>query len=222
MERSLFSLCLRAVCLFVAVAAASGCASFSAMQTAHTVAEGEVRYAVSLQGVGGGGAPLSSFEPGVEGSVRYGIAEDWDVGLKLHLLGAQAGAKVQLMRGDFDLALALEGGYGWVWSAGIDAPRSHVLVVRLPLLMEQHLHEIVGLTFGPELSGVWAVAGAERGDVYGDTALYGGGRLGVVLRLLSNLWLMPEVMGQVSLVGGDSFGSNIIWQGGMTFFFGAL
>ena len=95
----------------------SSCASVSTMQTPGVVPEGDLRWSIATSGTGSDGEHVSSTaEPNFEGGVRYGVAENVDIGLKLDFLGAQIGAKYQFLKGNFDLALDLEVGYQWLKS----------------------------------------------------------------------------------------------------------
>ena len=88
---------------------ATGCISNSVAQSASTLPQGQMR-----GGLGGGvvlAQPDSAFE-GVptEVSMRFGLLDRFDVGLKLSLLMLEVEPKVQLLRGPFDLSLAAAAG----------------------------------------------------------------------------------------------------------------
>ena len=207
---------------------ATSCASVSTMQTPGVVPEGEVRWAISSSGAGGNGDVSASAEPNFEASVRYGAAENFDLGLKINFLGAQAGLKYQFLSGDFDLALGLEAGYQWVRTSGTETPSSHVISVQVPLLMEYHFNPYVGLAFGPKFLGLinFDVEDDQpRTDIWGEdrTGLYVGFMMGLPLRLTDGVWFMPEinVYSNAYDKSKDSF-TNALWQASVSVFFGGL
>ncbi len=207
----------------------SGCASVTTMQTAGVVPEGEVRWAIAATGTGGEGDTVPSADPNFEAAVRYGVAENFDIGLKINFLGAQFGAKYQFLRGDFDLSLGLEAGYQWVRTSGMDDPSSHLIELQLPLLMEYHFNPYVGLSFGPKLLGIADVHTDDRSDVWDYSGLYVGLMIGLPLRLTDGIWFQPEfnifsnayAKSKLTDKDRDCF-SAVIWQAGVSVFFGGL
>ena len=206
----------------------SACASLSTMQTAAVVPEGEIRWAIAATGTGGDGAHVSaSAEPNFEASVRYGVAENVDIGLKLNLLGAQVGAKYQFLRGDFDLSLGLEAGYQWLYSRDTggdpDDPSTHLIDIQLPLMMEYHFNPYVGLAFGPKLAGLLPVSTDNRSDVWHDYGLYLGMMIGLPLRLTEGVWFQPEFNIYTNLYDeSEHYFSTVVWHAGLSVFFGGL
>ncbi len=234
------------ICLFSLIALmASACASVSSMQTPGVVPQGEVRWAISSSGAGGAGnntesdSPSkisTSADPNFEASVRYGAAENFDIGLKINFAGAQISGKYQFMKGDFDLALGLEAGYQYIRTNGTDTPDTHVIELQVPLLMEYHFNPYVGLAFGPKFLGIYAIdsdnsavykSGCDsndcRDDIWGISGLYTGIMIGMPLRLTEGIWFMPEinVYGNAYDSNEDSF-THVLWQAGVSVFFGGL
>lgn len=211
--------------LFLALSALmmSSCASVSTMQTAGTVPEGEVRWAIATTGTGGNGDTKPSADPNFEAAVRYGVSENADIGLKINFLGAQIGAKYQFLRGDFDLSMGLEAGYQWVRSSGTEDPSSHVLEFQLPILMEYHFNPYVGLAFGPKFMGVYVVETDTREDIWQNSGFYVGLMIGLPLRLTEGIWFQPEfnIYGNAYDEAENSF-TTTIWQIGVSVFFGGL
>lgn len=204
----------------------TSCASVSTMQTAGTVPEGEIRWAIASTGTGGNGETKASADPNFEAAIRYGVAENFDIGLKVNFLGAQAGAKYQFMRGEFDLSLGLEAGYQWVRTNGTEKPSSHVIEFHLPLLMEYHFNPYVGLMFGPKLLGLVMFNQDDgREDIWQNdhSGLYVGLAIGLPLRLTEGIWFQPEfnIYGNAYDKAGNAF-NNCIWQAGVSVFFGGL
>lgn len=216
----------QALSLFLVILATllfTGCASVSTMQTAGVVPEGEIRWAIASTGTGGEGDTKPSADPNFEASVRYGVAENVDIGLKLNFLGAQLGAKYQFLRGNFDLALDLEVGYQWVRTSGTDDPSSHVLEFQLPLLMEYHFNPYVGLSFGPKLLGIYVPKTDDREDIWKNSGFYVGLMIGLPLRLTDGIWFQPEfnIYSNAYDEAENSF-STVLWQAGVSVFFGGL
>lgn len=201
----------------------SSCASVSTMQTAGVVPEGEVRWAIASTGTGGAGDTKPSADPNFEAAVRYGVAPNTDIGLKINFLGAQLGAKYQFLKGDFDLSLGLEAGYQWVRSGATDAPSSHVLQFQLPLLMEYHFNPYVGLSFGPKFLGLYVAETDLREDIWNNSGLYAGIMIGLPLRLTDGIWFQPEFNIYTNLYDeADNYFSTVMWQAGVSVFFGGL
>lgn len=209
--------------LFVLVFLSLGfmsCASVSTMQTPGVVPEGEFRWALSTSGAGGSGDVKASVDPNIEAALRYGVAENVDIGLKINFLGAQLGAKYQFLKGDFDLALGFEMGYQWVRTSGNTDPSSHILSFQLPLLMEYHFNPYVGLAFGPKVLGIYVAKTDDREDIWGNSGLYLGLMLGLPLRLTKGIWFMPEINVYAPAYDEDknSF-NNVLWQASVSVFF---
>ena len=209
-----YSLLLLALVAFLL----NACASLSTMQTAAVVPEGEVRWAIAATGTGADGAHVSaSAEPNFEASIRYGVAENFDIGLKLDLLGAQVGAKYQFLRGDFDLSLGIEAGYQWLYSRDTggdpDDPSTHLIAIQLPLMMEYHF----------KLAGLLAVSTDNRSDIWHDYGLYLGMMVGLPLRLTEGVWFQPEFNIYTNLYDeSEHYFSTVVWQAGLSVFFGGL
>ena len=206
----------------------NACASLTTMQTAAVVPEGEVRWAIAATGTGADGAHVSSSaEPNFEASIRYGIADNVDIGLKLDLLGAQVGAKYQFVSGTFDLSLGIEAGYQWLYSRDTggdpDDPSTHLIAIQLPLMMEYHFNPYVGLAFGPKLAGLLVLDTDMRSDVWHNYGLYLGMMIGLPLRLTEGVWFQPEFNIYTNLYDeSDIYFSTAIWQAGLSVFFGGL
>lgn len=230
---------------FIALSAAllaTSCASVSTMQTPGVVPQGEVRWAISSSAAGADGDVQASADPNFEASVRYGAAENFDLGLKLNFAGAGVGIKYQFVRGDFDLALGLEAAYQYVRTSGTDKPASHVVVAQIPLLMEYHFNPYVGLAFGPKILGLYnseidnkstttdeggneVTIETKRTDIWGNerSGLYVGLMVGLPLRLTEGIWFMPEINVYANAYdkAKDSF-TNALWQASVSVFFGGL
>ena len=201
----------------------ASCASVSTMQTAGVVPEGEVRWAIASTGTGSDGDTQAMEDPNFEAAMRYGFAENWDFGVKINFLGAQLGVKYQPVKGDFDLGIGLEAGYQWVRSNGLDNPSSHLIQFQLPILMEYHFNPYVGLSFGPKFLGLLVAETDERADIWADSGFYVGLMIGLPLRLTDGIWFQPEfnVYANAYDEAENSF-STVLWQAGVSVFFGGL
>lgn len=209
--------------LLLSAFALTSCASVSTMQTAAVVPEGEIRWAIASTGTGSDGDTLAMADPNFEASMRYGFAQDWDLGLKIDLLGAQFGIKYQPVAGEFDLGIGLELGYQWVRTNGLDDPSAHVLSAQLPILMEYHFNPYVGLAFGPKILGIYVPESDSRGDMWGYSGLYTGIMVGLPLRLTDGIWFQPEINVYANAYDEreNSF-STVLWHAGVSVFFGGL
>lgn len=206
----------------------NACASVSTVQTAAVVPEGEFRWAIASTGTGTDGENVnSSAEPNFEVALRYGVAPNVDVGVKLDFLGAQFGAKYQILNGDFDLSVGLEAGYQWLKSKDTggdpDDPSTHIIALQLPVLMEYHFNPYVGLSFGPKLLGLIAAKSDDRPDLWDDSGFYGGLMIGLPLRLTTGVWFMPEFNIYTNFYdASDGYFDRVLWQAGVSVFFGGL
>ena len=209
--------------LLLSAFALSSCASVSTMQTAAVVPEGEIRWAIASTGTGSDGDTQAMADPNFEASMRYGFAKHWDFGVKIDLLGAQLGVKYQPLAGDFDLGIGLEIGYQWVRTNGLDVPSAHVLSAQLPILMEYHFNPYVGLAFGPKFLGIYVPESDTPPDIWGYSGLYVGLMLGLPLRLTDGIWFQPEINIYANAYDEreNSF-STVLWQAGVSVFFGGL
>lgn len=204
-------------CVFVL----SSCASVSTMQLAQTAPEGSLHWAINASGAGGDGKAVSaSTDPNFEASVRYGVLDNFDIGLKLNFLGAQLGAKYQFLSGTFDMSVGLEAGYQWVRTGGMDDPSSHVLSFQLPIYMEYHFNPYIGLSFGPKFLGIYVPESDERSEIWGKSAFYTGIMLGLPLRIAPGIILVPEINIYASVVdeNKDVF-KALLWQAGAAVIF---
>jgi hypothetical protein len=91
----------------LAVSALAGCYSTSIAQTPSTVPPGKARFGVGLEVDGAAVSNNGGLSP--ELSLRVGVLDRLDVGVKTTLQSVEAQVKAQLLRGDFDLSLALSG-----------------------------------------------------------------------------------------------------------------
>ena len=209
--------------LIALIALSAACASVSTMQTAQTVPEGELQLALNATATGAKGDAKSHADPNFDAALRYGLTENLDAGLRINLLGAQIGTKYQLVKGKFDLSLGIEAAYQWVWTGGIDKPRSHLFIAQIPLLMEMEINPYIGLAWGVKLLGTYTVKKNKREDIWKNDGLYAGLQLGLPLRLTDKYWLMPEFNIYSNIINNDKkYFDTILWQAGVTIFFNAL
>ncbi len=194
-----------------------GCPSLSTLQTSRTVPQGQIRGAVAIEGVGIAAESDSIEGAQVEGSIRYGVTDFMDMHAKLYLVGAEIGATFQLVRGDFDMALATNIS-GIYIGAGDDTVG--LLYPAVNLLMGVHASDSLTFQFGPKFT--FGIAfGTATGASASSLGLMGGLYFGVPIKVGRAFWIAPEinVYSNLATSGVDSF-SGVIWQGGLGLYFG--
>ena len=208
--------------LVLAVAlACGGCPSFSTLQTPRTVPEGELRFAALA---GGAGALSDEEGPGprsaqFELSVRYGLSDRIDVGVKLYSLGIEAGVKWLMLRGPIDIAIAPAISY-----ASFDDQMGtsfNAFYAHLPLMFGWNISDRVTLSFGPKLMfGYQFRSGAVvRDDLLLIDGMLAGIYVSVPIRIGPAFWIAPEVNAYTNVTNG-AVGDITIYQGGLAFMFG--
>jgi hypothetical protein len=88
----------------------TGCFSSSIAQTPGTVPQGKFRVGVGVAATDTAVSDDAGMAP--ELSVRFGVHDRVDVGLKTNLMSIEAQVKGHLLRGDFDMSLAVSGATG--------------------------------------------------------------------------------------------------------------
>lgn len=142
--------------------AGSACGTLTTYQSADPVAPGH------WQGMAAAGAGIyidraqMSRTPAlpIELGVRRGLADDLDVGLKLHTLGAEASVRLRVANGEWSWALL--GAIG-----GMRTPANYTSIppawlgqLRLGAVATRHTSARFGWNVGPEVTGtLWIPAG---------------------------------------------------------------
>lgn len=174
---------------------AVGCATYGSHLTATPIAPGESELTLAADGLlidrGFGLQPL----PNPDASLRWGLADGLDLGLRAHFVGLESTARVRLVRsGAFSLAAVPGLGFAFVPVTNEDTGLFNANLLG-------GLLAGLGLGGGDELVlGARAIATyafpltAFRGDASGDKMLYRvGGVVGVRVRLSDSLSLFPDL-----------------------------
>lgn len=223
----------------VTVLLLSGCASVSTMGLARTLNKGAVQGWVAPGGGGvvslaasPGGTPVPGIGyPMVEGGVRVGVSDHFELGGKLGFSGIGIEGKIGFVRSptmDTGVNLSLNPGVTFV-GIGSGNIFAGTLTFHLPLLIGIDFagHELV---IGPRLIDQ-LVMGSSGGSGVALNILYGGGSVGVALRVAPGFRILPEVsIGVPFFVTGSSTGGTtasalgaggLIFQAGIGFLFGS-
>lgn len=216
----------------------SGCASVSTMGLARTLNKGAVQGWVAP---GGGGVLAIASTPGaaapgigypmVEGGVRFGVTDHFELGGKLGFSGIGIEGKIGLIRTptmDSGVNLSLNPGATFV-GIGVNNVFVGTVSFHLPVLIGIDFagHELV---IGPRLIDQ-VVIGSSGASGTSLNILYGGGSLGVALRVSPGFRILPEFsFGVPFFVSGSTTGGGttsalgaggLIFQAGVGFLFGS-
>ncbi|MER2561221.1 MAG: hypothetical protein ABTQ32_10895 [Myxococcaceae bacterium] len=186
---------------------ATGCASVGNVQRADTLGKGNVQASIEpgVQAVGAGTALIPY--PHLDGSVRYGVTESIDLGLRAGWSFLEAQAKFLLTKpGDPKLAVSIAPTFGGI-ALGSGGSTIGSLHFAAPVLIGVKFgaNELV---LGPRLQGYYVFAGTSTSSGGGVLVLGPGATVGVALGLGDRLTLMPEIgfalplIGSVSSIGG--------------------
>jgi hypothetical protein len=208
--------------------AAMGCPSFSTLQTPRTVPKGKVREAIGVEIVRLRTNDGSRYTvPLVEVGGRYGVSDRVDIGGKFSyaffLLSAEAGLKVQLVRGPLDIAVApafsfVTFGSSSSTSGSTGSNDVTFLHLHLPALMGIELSEIATLGFGPKLlysSMSGNFAGDSRNLLVNGTFV--GGFVSLPVEVAHGVWIAPEINFYTPV---NAFGNRAEIQGGIAVMYG--
>jgi hypothetical protein len=225
--------------LLGALAMLSGCASVSTMGLARTLNKGAVQGWVAPSG--GGIVATTGVSPGsvgagigyplIEGGVRVGVTDHFELGGKLGFSGIGLEGKGALVRSESmesGVNVSLNPGVTFVGIGSGDLFLGTV-TFHLPVLIGIDFagHELV---IGPRLIDQLFLGGAGATGA-SINVLYAGGSLGIAIKLLPGLRLLPEVaFGVPFLVTGSATGvgtasqlggGGLIFQAGLGFLFGS-
>ncbi|HZH03517.1 MAG TPA: hypothetical protein VEY30_07010 [Myxococcaceae bacterium] len=166
------------------------CVGFNTFQTASTLGESNLQFAVEPSAWGAADDGADYVYPRLDFTARYGLNDRTDLGLRLGSTGVELQSKFLLTRpgeAGFIASVAPSIGGFFVGAGELD---SASLYLSLPLLLGFGFGNGSQWVFGPKLIG-WGVAGGDGADAAG--ALYAGASVGVALRLGERFRLMPEV-----------------------------
>ncbi|MDP1829105.1 MAG: hypothetical protein Q8L48_37930 [Archangium sp.] len=218
----------------------SGCASVSTMGLARTLNQGAVQGWVAPEGGGvvavtgtiagatGVGYPL------LEGGIRVGVTDRFELGARLGLSGVGLEGKIGFLRSptmDTGINLSLNPGVTYV-GFGLGSAFVGTLTFHLPLLIGIDFggHELV---LGPRFIDQLVFAGTSgtgsSASSAGINIIYAGGSVGFAIKAGPNLRILPEVSIGVPVVATGTVGTSsatavgaggLIFQAGVAFLFG--
>ncbi|WP_338863633.1 hypothetical protein [Myxococcus stipitatus] len=191
----------------------TGCVSVSHVQTADTLGQGKFQFAIE-PGLGGagvvsGGDVEGFYYPHVDLSMRYGVADRVDLGVRIGSSLAELQSKFLLTQPDNpDLAISLAPSVmGLFVGTDEDAVVGSYVNVALPLLVGFKTSGGSEFVLGPRVSYTRIGAGG-GGESAGVNLLSVGTSVGYAIRVTEGFRLMPEVGFSVPVVGkfhaGDS------------------
>jgi hypothetical protein len=151
--------------------------------------------------------------------IRYGAVQGFDFGVRIpNLDSLAADGKIQLLRGQFDIAL--DPGLQFFYIA-VNNVGAGVLYLHLPVLLGLNLSDTVTLVGSPGVTYTIATATATgaSGTQAGATSTGLSARfgLGVNIRVAKNFSLQPEV----TFLKGFGDSNLLLWVGGIGFNIGA-
>ena len=196
------------ILLAVVAAWLCACASFSTLKTARAIDQGTSQVAVSVGAIGvtlpkdapsnGTRKDQVQVVPQFELSARYGIADGFDLGVKVWALGGEVNSTISLVRSaSFDLALAPS--VGLIDYSYTDSNNNTTQVVevfgKLPLLFGLRFGpgNEDELVFGPEIIAVAVAAGDDYNNTYSTSGALAGGLIGISFKVNRWLRVMPEL-----------------------------
>jgi hypothetical protein len=183
---------------------AAGCASYSTFQTPRVVPSGLTREAV--------GVSIIRFQtddgtrytvPVLETGGRYGVSDRVDIGAKLgysllQFISAEAGLKVQVLQGAFDLAVAPAVSYVTFGSSTADdsvpASRATFFHLHVAAPMGLNLGDALTLGFGPKYAYSSMSGSFDQGNTTGlVNGSFVGGFFSLPIRIGNGVYLAPEI-----------------------------
>lgn len=218
---------LRAAGLVLAAVFGVGCASIGNVQMADTLGKGHVQVgiepgmqALAAMGAGAGTQPI--YYPHFDASVRFGVTEGIDLGVRGGWSFLEAQGKFLFTRpGDPHLAVSLAPTVGGmaIGLGGSSGAALGLINIGLPVLVGIKVPGGSEFVIGPRLQNLVAFAGASGagGTLY---FLSGGGSLGFAWRITDTFALMPEAAVVFPIFGSGGTSSAFGAQPGLgTFVF---
>ncbi len=215
---------LRPLALVAAAASAlAGCPSPNIYGTARTIPVGTIQHTASIDTIGISGSGGTFFTPTLPTyQLRLGVHDRVDLGFRLgNLTSLGFDAKVNLVRGPFDLALApgVQGIYISA-SSGSSSSGAGIMYLNLPVILGFNLSQNFSLIATPGIA--YALGFSYDSVSSGDSARYTAdgfaARLGVGANIRASRFfsLQPEI---TALYFPDSGG--VLFTGGLGFSFGS-
>lgn len=193
--------------LLTAAALGTGCASISNVQTADTLGKGNVQVGIEpgLWGVASGAG--TGFLPHVDASIRYGVADRVDLGVRAGSSFLELQGKFLLTTpGDPNIAVSIAptvGGIAVFGGDGSTGGSAGLLNIGVPVLVGIKVGGGSEFVIGPRLQN-FVVFGSGGGTGGAGYVMALGGSLGFFWRIADNFGLMPEVAAAYPVVGGVS------------------
>lgn len=204
--------------LLAAAALGSGCASISNVQTADTLGKGNVQVGIEPGLWGAASGSGTGFLPHVDASIRYGVAERVDIGVRAGSSFLELQGKFLVTTpGDPNIAVSIAptvGGIAIFGGSGTTGGTAGLINVGVPVLVGIKVGGGSEFVIGPRAQNIifFGSGGGSGGSVY----LLGlGGSLGFFWRIADNFGLLPEVSAVYPVVGNiSSLGSSAAFSGG--------
>lgn len=195
---------LRRTLAVASAIAITGCASISNVQTADTLGKGNIQVGIEPGLWGGAGSGGAAFLPHVDASIRYGVAERVDIGVRAGSSFLEFQSKFLLTTpGDPDIAVSIAPTFGGVVLFGTGSASGGgggVLNIGVPVLIGIKTSGGSEFVIGPRMQNlvVFGTSSSGGGSGY---VLGVGGSLGFFWRIADNFGLLPEVSAVYPVVG---------------------
>lgn len=190
----------------------AGCASISNVQTADTLGKGNIQVGIEPGAWGAAGAGGAAFLPHVDASIRYGVAERVDIGVRAGSSFLEFQSKFLLTTpGDPDIAVSIAPTVGGVFVFGATSSTSSsgggILNIGVPVLIGIKTSGGSEFIIGPRVQNFVFFGGAGTSTASGSTSGYLlglGGSVGFFWRIADNFGLLPEVSAVYPVLGAAS------------------
>ncbi|MEW6434984.1 MAG: hypothetical protein AB1730_26085 [Myxococcota bacterium] len=212
----------RRILVSISLVLMSGCASLSNVQTADTLGKGNVQVGIEPGLWGGAGSGGAVFVPHVDASIRYGVAERVDIGVRAGSSFLELQSKFLLTTpGDPNIAVSLAPTFGGLVgiTGGSSGGSVGLLNIGVPVLIGIKTSGGSEFVIGPRMQNILLFGGSGSGS--GSIYLMGvGGSLGFFWRIADNFGLLPEiaavypVVGQAAASGAGATGLQGLNAGG--------
>lgn len=212
----------------VAALALTGCPSPSIYGTARTLPAGQIQQTAAVEVIGVSSSGATAFAPNLPTyQLRIGVADRVDLGFRVaNLTSLGADAKINLVRGAFDLAImpGVQGGYISASSGGSSSSSSSsglgIVYLHLPAILGFNLSRSFTLLATPGImysiaTGSTATADSDRVQ-YTATGFSLRLGIGANIRVASSFSIQPEL---TALYVPET--SGVLFTGGIGFSFGA-
>lgn len=212
---------IRSLVLLVTLAALAACPNPNTYTSARTLRAGDAQVLVAAEAYGGidedldGNKQVEVLPTLPTVGVRYGLADSTEIALRaVNLMSLAADTKVQLRRGDLDIAI--DPGVQWFNGSGhLDSGGDseqitmHIFDLHIPLLF--------GINLSPDASFVVTSGATFRAAVSDsvDTQWFGLAGLGLNVRVTKRFAMQPQITVAWDPISGD--GTAV---GGLGFTFG--